>query len=402
MVVAAVMILMFLSMAALAIDYGMVKSAKAEAQRAMDGAALAGASVFTEPDPAFKKDSGAKARAKEIAVQHTVHRVVIDTTAAHMTVTVDLANSNVTATYTVPPMSLWFARRFGSATMGLTASAKAHAENTNFSNCTKPVALPDAWDNKTSAGEDLNGDHIWNFVDQPGGGRTAGVWDEGETEPWLYNGTDTYDSVTTGWGTDFRNSNGTGVDLRTKDYGRQIFIQSFSSKDDAISSYYYSWGNTTADNGASKLHDRILAGCEPAEIQHNYAAANGAKTNQVADAWDAVINRDPNATWCATCVNSQGGQGDVLNSNKGSNWLTQSDRVIIVGLFNPAEYSGGPSANNIEFNNMARIFLDKRPCGNGNGACKQPLTGHFLGLVGGGGPGGNPSGALLKRLVLIK
>ena len=44
MVVAAVMILMFLSMSALAIDYGMVKTAKAEAQRAMDGAALAGAS----------------------------------------------------------------------------------------------------------------------------------------------------------------------------------------------------------------------------------------------------------------------------------------------------------------------------------------------------------------------
>jgi hypothetical protein len=395
MVVVAVMILMFLSMTAVAIDYGMVKTAKAEAQRAMDGAALAGASVFTEPSPTFNKDSGARARAKEIAVQHTVHRVVVDTTAAHLSIAVDLANSNVTATYTVPPMSLWFARRFGSATMSLTATAKAHAENTNFSNCTKPVAIPDAWNNVSAGGEDLNGDHIWNFVDQPGGGRTAGVWDEGETEPWLYNGSDNYDSTTTGWGTDFRNSNGTGVNLRTKDYGRQIFIQSFSSKDNSVNSFYYSWGNTTADNGASKLHDRILSQCEPAEVQHNYAAANGAKTNQVADAWDELINRDPNAYW-------DNSTNTVANSNKGANWLTQSDRVIIVGLFNPSEYGGAPNANNLEFNNMARVFLDKRPCGNGNGNCKQPLTGHFLGLLGGGGPGGNPSGALLKRLVLIK
>jgi hypothetical protein len=395
MVVAAVMILMFLSMAALAIDYGMVKTAKAEAQRAMDGAALAGASVFTEPSPTFPKSDSAKGRAKEVAAQHTVHRVAVDTITAHnlMQVQVDLVAQTVKASYTVPPMSLWFARRFGSPTMGLTATATAHAENTSLSNCTKPIAIPDAWNNATAAGEDLNGDHIWNFVDQNGG--SPGVWDEGETEPWQYNGSDTYDSTTTGWGTNYRNSNGTGLDLRTKDYGRQIFIQSFSSKDDAISSFYYSWGNTTADNGASKLADRIRAQCEPAEVQHVYAGANGAKTNQVADAWDDVINRDPNAVW-------DNSTNTVVNSNKGANWLTQSDRVIIVGLYNPAEYAGAPSANDIEFNNMARIFLDKRPCGNGNGNCKQPLTGHFLGLLGGGGPGGNPSGVLLKRLVLIK
>jgi hypothetical protein len=393
MVMAAVMILMFLSMAALAIDYGMVKTAKAEAQRAMDGAALAGASVFTEPSPTFNKDSGAKARAKALAVQHTVHRMVVDTTAAHMAVAVDLVNSNVTATYTVPPMSLWFARRFGSSTMSLTATAKAHAENTDFTNCTKPVAIPDAWNNVTSSGEDPIADNIWGFQDKPGG--SPGVWDEGETEPWLFNGSDAYDSTTTGWGTDYRNGNGTGMNLRTKDYGRQIFIQSFSHADDAISSFYYSWGNSTSDNGASKLHDRILAQCEPAQVQHTYAAANGAKTNQVSDAWDQLIDRDPNAVW-------DNSTNTVINSNKGANWLTQSDRVIVVGLFNPSAFSGCPSCNTIQFNNMARVFLDKRPCGNGHGNCKQPLTGHFLGLVGGGGGGGTPSGSLLKRLVLIK
>src|SRR5206468_3043011 len=146
--------------------------------------------------------------------------------AAHLTVTVDTVHSNVTATYTVPPMSLWFARRFGSPTMGLTATATAHAENTNLSNCTKPVAIPDAWNNGNTPSEDLNTDRIWNFKDKNGG--SPGVWDEGETEPWLFNGTDTYDSTTTGWGTNYRNSNGTGVNLKTKDYGRQIFIQSFS------------------------------------------------------------------------------------------------------------------------------------------------------------------------------
>ena len=406
MVVAAVMILMFLSMAALAIDYGMVKTAKAEAQRAMDGAALAGASAFIEPDPTFNKDSGARARAKEIAVQHTVHRVIVDTSAAHLTVAVDLAAQKVTATYTVPPMALWFARRFGSPTMGLTAIAAAHVENTNSSTCMKPVAIPDAWNNPGQPTEDVNGDHSWNYTDKAGSGHTDGVWDEGETEPWTFDPSqgDTYDSTTTGWGSGYRNGYGVApTTLKNKDYGRQIFVQAFTSNngnnndnsDGNIPSYYYSWGDDGTDNSAQSLHDRILAACEPGEVQHTYAASNGAKQKKVGDAWDELINRDPNAVW-------DNSSNTVINSNKGANWLTQSDRVVVVGMYNPSVYSNCSSCNTISFNNLARIFLDKRPCGSGNGACKQPLTAHFLGWVGGGGENGNPSGSLVKKLVLIK
>jgi Putative Flp pilus-assembly TadE/G-like len=404
MVVAAVMILMFLSMTALAIDYGMVKTAKAEAQRAMDGSALAGASAFIDPDPTFNRDSAAKVRAKEIAVQHTVHRVLVDTSAAHLAVTVDLAAQKVTATYTVPPISLWFARRFGSPTMGLIATAAAHVENTNSSVCMKPVAIPDAWNNPQAA-EDINGDHSWNYTDTPGRGHTDGVWDEGETEPWTFDPAqgDTYDSTSTGWGTGYRNGYGVApTTLKNKDYGRQIFVQAFTSNngnnddngDGTVPSYYYSWGDDGADNSAESLHDRILAACEPGEVQHVYAASNGAKQKKVGDAWDELINRDPDAYW-------DNATNTVKDSNKGANWLTQSDRVVVVGLYNPGVYSNCSSCNIISFNNLARIFLDKRPCA-GNGACKQPLTAHFLGLVGGGGENGNPSGSLVKKLVLIK
>jgi Flp pilus assembly protein TadG len=394
--VVALVIVMVLSMSAIAIDYGMIKTAKAEAQRAMDASALAGASAFKEPTPSYNYDSAGKARAKEIAVQHTVHRAVVDTSSAHLDVTVDLVKKNVKATYTVPPISLWFAKTFGVNSMGLNASATAHAENTNLATCVKPVALPDAWDNGVTPSEDLNADKVWNFKDKNGG--TANVWDEGETEPWAFNGADSYDSITTGLGTNFRDNLGTGVNRRTKDYGRQIFIMSFSPKDAAISSFYYSWGNTTTDNSATAIHDRILGGCEPGEVQHAYPAANGAKVNQVSDAWDELINQDPNATW----VDDGNGSGTVTGSSKGANWLDQSPRVILVGLYNPSVYGGCSSCNTLQFNNIARVFLDKRPCGNGNGACKEPLTGHFLGLAGGGGPGGNPSGSLVKRIVLIK
>jgi hypothetical protein len=398
MVVAAVMILLFLSLTALAIDYGMIKTAKAEAQRAMDGAALAGASAFTEPDPTFNKDSGAKARAKALAVKHTVRRTVIDTTAAHMTVTVDLANSNVTATYSVPPMSLWFGRRFGTSTMGLTATAKAHAENTNTATCVKPVAIPDAFNNQPNISkgkeqEDLNGDKIYNYKD----GNSNSTWDEGETEPWSFDNSkgDSYDSTSTGWGTNYRNALGTGVNRRTKDYGRQILVQPISSKDLSTPSWHNVWGKSKPDaNSASKVAARILGECETAEVQTTYEAGNGSNTGPVSDAWDELIARDPGATWVDNPDPSTG--GTVTGSNQGANWLNQSARVIVVGLYNPSAYAGCPSCNTVQLNNLGRVFLEPHTCK------KCPVTGRFLGLVGGGGAGGNPSGSLVKRLVLIK
>ena len=46
LVLMAVMLFLALGMSAMVIDYGMIKAAEAEAQRAMDAAALAGASSF--------------------------------------------------------------------------------------------------------------------------------------------------------------------------------------------------------------------------------------------------------------------------------------------------------------------------------------------------------------------
>src|SRR5205809_7399093 len=79
LLIMAITIFLTLGMAALAIDYGMIKTAKAEAQRAMDAAALAGASAFQVSDPAVDKNALAIARAKEFAAKHTVRGVAIAT-----------------------------------------------------------------------------------------------------------------------------------------------------------------------------------------------------------------------------------------------------------------------------------------------------------------------------------
>ena len=96
LVLMALMLFLALGMSALAIDYGMIKAAKAEAQRAMDAAALAGASAFLIPDPATDFSGIAEARAREFAKKHDVHRTPV--TDPEVTVIFSLGRSTSTAT----------------------------------------------------------------------------------------------------------------------------------------------------------------------------------------------------------------------------------------------------------------------------------------------------------------
>jgi len=385
-----------LGMAALTIDYGMVKSEKAEAQRAVDAAALAGASSLIVANPAYDKYQGAIDTAAKYALLHSVgvQPVVID----EVTTVPDLAANTVKVSWARTGIRTWFANSFGVSAVGLGATATAHVDLSSTASCVKPVAIPDMWDNrahivKGKETEDLNGNKALDYNDKNGNN----VWDEGETEPWTFDPGlgDGYDQTTTGYGTTSRDNFGVGDQHKAQDYGRQIFLMSLSSKDGPISSFYYAWGKTKNDNSASKLADRITSTeCETAELNTNYEALNGANTGPVDDAWNELIDQDPSATW-------DGATNQVTGSTAGSNWLAESPRVIIVGLYNPAQYGGCPSCNTIQLNNLAKVFVDRRAC-SGHGACKEPVTGHFLGFVTGSNPTGSPTGSLVKRIALIK
>jgi hypothetical protein len=385
----ALTIFLALGMSALAIDYGMIKAAKGEAQRAMDSAALAGASAFLIPDPATDYGDSAEARARDFAKKHDVHQVTI--TDPEVTVVVDVPNTTVTASYAGPPIPLWFANIFGTSTMAVGAVAAAHVEATNIASCVKPVAIPDMWDNKPHLKngkelEDLVPDKAWGFKDANGDGQ----WDAQEAEPWTYDPTlgDTYDPALNGYGSNARS------DL-VKDYGRQIMLMTVDTKDNATAGYYYAWGHDNSDNSATKLAARIKGEeCEEAETDtpYTYELTNGGKVGPISGAWDDLINQDPSASWNGTTV---------TGSNKGTNWLDQSPRVVLVGMYNVGLYGKKPSDNVVKFNNIAKVFIEKRPC-TGNGACKAPVTGRFLGFAGGGAAPGSPVGNLIKRIVLIK
>ena len=416
LVVMALMLVLALGFSALAVDYGMIKASKAEAQRAVDAAALAGAGAFLISDPLVDKPAAAEALAREYAKKHDVHTVAI----TDPEITVDLSRPDtITVTYAGPQFDLWFGHAIGIPTMAINASATARAYETSNASCVMPVALPDLWQNNDIAGAGRNDppeesgtpDGLWSYDDlnhngwmDPGSGSVV------ERELWEYDpGVDAYDSNNDGqgdwgYGTNVRNSLGGSNSFlhKTNDYGRQIMLMNLSPKDGTVSSNYYAWGYTSNDaNSGDVLREKISdPSCEIATVGTEYpaAAGNGATAGTVSPAWDTRIGYDPDAHW-----------NDVTNEVEDSRFpdrthdgLPDSPRVVVVALYNPALELQNPSDNTIVFNNFAKIWVDQRPPGCSGAGCKAAITGRFLGFVGGRGGGGGSTGTLIRTIQLIK
>jgi len=394
----ALMMFLILGMSALVVDYGMIKAAKAEAQRAMDAAALAGASAFLIPDPATDYAAVAEERAHEFAQKHAVRTLPI--TEAEDSVTVDVAARTVRVDWYRSNLPLWFANVFGSSTMGLRASATARASQSGTVNCLKPVALPDMWQNNNNTAdpgkgakpkpvlEDQNANGLWDYVDV----NSNGILDPGEMEPWTFNDGDVYDPTTTAYGKESRDGLGSGYISKTRDYGRQILVQTFDPADALVSSYFHTWAENENTRGTDSMAAAIRGErCTTGTVGTEYRQGNGGK-EPLGDAWEDLISKDASARW-----------NDATNTVDGSRyygeWLEQSPRVVTVGLYSP-EQASLPQDNPIKFTNFAKVWVDQRPC-EGPGACKNPITARFLGYVQ-GGVGGPVAGSLIYRLVLIK
>jgi Flp pilus assembly protein TadG len=415
LVMMTLMLFLALGMSAMVVDYGMIKATKAEAQRAVDAAALAGASAFLIPDPTVDKKIEAEARAREYAQKHAVHRIAI----TDPQIAVDLSRPDtITVTYSGPQMSMWFAHAIGVPTMAINASATARAYETSNAACVMPVALPDLWQNNDIVGDDGpeergTPDGLWSYQDgviADNGWMDPGSGNKVERELWEFDpGVDVYDADNDGqgdygYGTDKRNSLG-GSDPflhKTNDYGRQIMLMNLSSKDGTVSSNYYAWGYNPNDaNSGDVLREKISdPSCEIATVGTEYpaSAGNGATAGTISPAWDQRIGYDGDASW-----------NDVTNEVEDSDYsdrdrdgLPDSPRVVVVALYDPENEMSNPSDNTVQFNNFAKVWVDERPPGCSGASCKNAITGRFLGFVGGRGGGGGSTGTLIKTIQLIK
>jgi hypothetical protein len=378
----AVTMFIALGLAALAIDYGMIKAAKAETQRGVDAAALAGASAYqlVGYTPAQTRDS-AKARARKWISTNKIEGIPLDSTHIDSIVTVSVPVERIDVWYTQPGLTLWFARMFGSSTMSIKAHAAATAVVGGIrTNCLKPFLIPDIW-KETSVGnngEDANSNkwidnsEKWNYVPSAlGGTDTYAKYDP--------NASPADQALQTGYGSAYR-----GLSAYPNDKGLPFLIKpQLGNNESRHGNWYY-----TLDGPEGNLRDDIESGCISAAVGDPPTVAKGGKTGQARQGVQYLFDQDPTASF------------DTVNHRVVSSLGENSPRVIIVGLFDPKYIQGTsrldkPDAGMV-YNNFAKIFIDARPNGN------DDITARFVGFLSSGGSGGPVSCSNCKTLRLVE
>lgn len=136
----ALMMTTLLSMLAFSLDLGLLYTARAEAQRAADAAALAGASAFLRYAPGSLAVVPA---AKERAVRYATMNEIRNESAEVVDTTVQVLDpgGSVSVTLRREAIPLWFAQLFGMSSATVTASATAATAPANRADCVAPFAF---------------------------------------------------------------------------------------------------------------------------------------------------------------------------------------------------------------------------------------------------------------------
>jgi Flp pilus assembly protein TadG len=145
LVLVALGLAVFLGMVALAVDLGMMLSARTESQRVADAAALAGAgSLITQPDD----EARARQWAIDYAAQNIVHGAMADVRPEDVDVLLEehkvrVRVYNVASRSTAIPTI--FGRALGWATRDVSTVAAAEVVSAGSGVCPLPIAIPDRW-----------------------------------------------------------------------------------------------------------------------------------------------------------------------------------------------------------------------------------------------------------------
>ena len=335
---------------ALAVDGGLLYTAHAEAQRAADAAALAGASAFTEVG-ATTAAQEATNRAVDYAKRNTVRGEPI--VASDVSVRVVPDSGKVEVSIRRPAVKLWFMSILGRNDAPVSARAAARAVASDKSKCVKPFAPSDMW---SDADDDVNNNKVqddnerWVFGDNPNDYYRLPAGKKNAVPP------------ETGYGSVYR-----GHDL---DHGRQIHFEPHGSQ----GVYAYEKWNIPADpnmtgpcpvnmSGSNAIRTN-MCNCNNTEVRTgvDYTMDNGTQVGPINDGMEELIAQDPNATWDPVAK-------AVVNS-RFTPWYN-SPRVVKVGLFAP----GTPSNGRIRFVRFMSVFIE------GQANNQAPIEARFIRII---------------------
>jgi hypothetical protein len=398
-----------LSAVALAVDVGMLVTARTEAQVVADASALAGASVF---QLAAGTEDEARDRAILWAAENEVRGVTVEVLPEDVDVDVDERTVRVRVHRTRARDSAvptYFARVFGVSEVDISTSAAAwaapasHSGGDENAHCMLPVALVD------------------DFIDVNGNG----VFDDGD----LYdpdNGIGGYDTGDHGKLIRLKihsNNEETGPPACQSDATNPDVSNSIDyCQDGGDSSAWRCWWRESeqAGGGSDVLGDRIYPGndCGPEMARGDTvweASGGGNKQSLVhydeedpKGNFESLIRSEPDLVWCDEC---DGGNGCVVDAvvDPDACFEGQSGRVRTAPVVDPTIDAGGSHTHSV-INDFIGVFVEQVSCAYDVGPFQTDADGRWnvyvrLMVTGGGGSTGDEGGSdesLIRNLQLIE
>lgn len=323
----------FLSASMLAIDVGMLMTARSQAQNSADAGALAGATALLYDDYDDRSPTGpAVQNARQAATFNQVIgsnvSVEVEDVEFRADPTGEMNRVRVTVRRTSArgnPVSTLIASYFGVQTTDIGAVAMAEASPANAMTCVKPFTIPDRWIEMPS-GRRSNGEDSFDYVDNKG---------RSVPNPDVYNG-------------DVDSPDYTGYSAE-RDKGMLITLK--ANNDTKIApSFYYPWDMEGVDNGADDYRWNIgNCNTQIMGFGETFVAKPGNMVGPTQQGMDDLIARDPGARWNSS-------------TNEVESSMHPSPRVVAIPLFDPIYYAEGKANGrnaSLKFVNYLGFFLEE-------------------------------------------
>jgi Flp pilus assembly protein TadG len=367
----------FLSASMLAVDVGMLMTARSQAQNSADAGALAGATAlvydsYTDHSaggPVVTSAISASQQNQVMGAQVSVTPPDVEflqspTTGEQSRVRVTVWRSAARGN----PVSTLIAQYFGIASATIGAVATAEASPSNAMDCVKPFTIPDKWIEKQ--------DPSWT---------TSSTFDAYDNKGQPLAKPDIYIPAYQDPEGTTPNPDYTGYNME-RDKGTQLVIRA-GTGNNITPTFYYSLA-MTSDTGGDDYRWNI-ANCNTTvyewgdDLVQEPGNMEGPTVQGIAD----LVAKDPNAVWDS--VNN-----GVINSAFGSH----SPRVFPIPLYDPAYYAQGKANGrnaSLRTANWIGFFVDNVV---GNNIYGRITT--ITGVYKKGGPA--PNAALPKTIRLVE
>ena len=360
----------FLSASMLAIDVGMLMTARNQAQNSADAGALGGAAALLYDNYNDRSTTGpAVTSAINAATGNQVMAQNVSVLTSDVTFPLDPSGQPSRVKVTVRrtasrgnPLSTLIARYFGTTETDIGAIATAEASPANAMTCVKPFTIPDKWSERQTPPWDVNDG--FDMVDKKG---------KPIPNPDVYVGPED-------------KANYTGYNAE-RDKGLTLVLKADNGSKIAPS-FYQAWDMPGENLGADDYRHNI-GHCRTDLMKFNdtFVAKPGMMDGPTVQGMDDLYDLDPDARWDNT-------------NNKVISAKHPSPRVVAIPLFDPVYYDTGKRQGKnaaLRFVNYLGFFIERIQ--------GDEVVGRITpigGLWKGAGFGPSPAGAFPMSIRLVE